>query len=406
MKRKCLIFFFLFMVVFATQGQIPEREYSFILADSPARLFTMRQTNEDYLSLYRLGVQELNKVTSPKISELIQMGASLLLFMPLTHEEGHRSVLTYEGIGAISMPYFNANLAAYVLGVRDAELQNLRDTKLPTYIRLHTSGIESEYALALRSNALLSWNKESMSVLWVEYFVRKMNIASYLAMGLFKLNAGVKEESNELNRDIVGHDVYGAIRHLHRPDMEFYRYTNFEDLTPTEQRFAKRVGWRSLVNLVDPILWGKNGFRTKNSNKVNFALGYSMAPFGDFIDQHFWWATQRLNMHVYLRGYENRQTWFPAAGVDFSNLRPFKRLLVDAALHGWQQPTDLSFTTTSRSTGGAVDATLKYRLSTKNEHINYSLNVGLIAKTQGYLLEEMAMRDHVGLRFGVSLWLK
>jgi hypothetical protein len=391
---------------FAPRERTSASEYSFTLIDFPGKLFAMRQANEGYLNLYRLGVRELNKITTLKASMLIQCGASLL-FLPLMHEEGHRSVLTREGIGSVSSPYFfNKELAAYVNGVRDAELQNLRDTKLPVYIRMHTSGVEASYALSLRSNALLSWNQEAMSVLWIEYFMRKADIFSYYVMGLFKTDAVTKEEQNELNRDIVGHDIYGAIRHLHRPDMEFYRYTSYDDLTGEEKRFVKRAGWRSLVHLVDPVLWGKNGFVTKSGSKVNFALGYSMAPFGDFIDQHFWWATQRLNMHFYLREYENRQTWFPAAGVEFSNLNPFKWLLVDVALHGWQQPKNLDFSTATGLLGGAVDATLKYKLSAGSENVSFSLNAGLTAKTQGFLLEEMALGNHVGLRFGVSLWLK
>jgi hypothetical protein len=79
-------------------------------------------------------------------------------------------------------------------------------------------GPEADYALSLRSNALLSWNREPLDVLLMEYGVRKLSLISYYALGLFKLDAGIKEEVNELDRDIAGHDIYGAIRHLHRPD--------------------------------------------------------------------------------------------------------------------------------------------------------------------------------------------
>lgn len=63
------------------------KEYSFIIKDSPPSLFTMKQFNQNYLSLYRLSVNELNKVFSPKVSELIQIGVNLFT-IPLTHEEG------------------------------------------------------------------------------------------------------------------------------------------------------------------------------------------------------------------------------------------------------------------------------------------------------------------------------
>jgi hypothetical protein len=36
------------------------------------------------------------------------------------------------------------------------------------------------------------------------------------------------------------------VRHIHRPDMSFYRYTDYEDLASEEIKFVKRVGYRSL----------------------------------------------------------------------------------------------------------------------------------------------------------------
>lgn len=40
---------------------------------------------------------------------------------------------------------------------------------------------------------------------------------------------------NELERDIVGHDIWGMIRHIHRPNMEFHRYTTWNELTDEEK---------------------------------------------------------------------------------------------------------------------------------------------------------------------------
>ena len=54
--------------------------------------------------------------------------------MPLTHEEGHRSILTVNYVGSISQPFFNESGAAYVNGVTDQTLMDLRDNDLPTYI--------------------------------------------------------------------------------------------------------------------------------------------------------------------------------------------------------------------------------------------------------------------------------
>ncbi|GHT15332.1 hypothetical protein FACS189426_22830 [Bacteroidia bacterium] len=387
---------------------IPGKEYSFILQDSPSSLFTMRQSNENFLSLYRLGVREIDKSFSPKVSSITQILLQAFFFMPLTHEEGHRSILTNAGIGSISKPYFNKDLAAYVTGVTDQSLIDLRKNNLPVFTRMYIGGVESDYALLLRENSLMNFRDESRRILWTEYVLRKLNVISYYAMGLFKYEIGIEEEKNELERDIAGMDVYGAIRALHNPTMEFKRYVNYADLQPEERKFVKRVGWRSFINLIDPTLIFDKGFNIKDQLQINFNLGYSMAPFGDFIDEHFWLKTKSLRTHFYFRQYQNKDNWFPAFGVDFQNMKFAKNLYTSAAFHAWSQPKDLLFYQKDSKTGGAIDVLFKYRFPVRNisSLSGISINLGVIAKTQGFLLEEVEMDKKIGIRLGTSFWLK
>ena len=392
--------------LYAQQDQ--DLEYSVLLFDTPTTLYTMRQSNENYLSAYRYGVRKINQAVPPIYSLLIQSNFQVFFLLHLTHNAARQSILAGEGVGSTSVPHLiNKKWWPYIDGVRDADLQRLRDTKLPTYVRLHLGALESDYALSLRTNSLLSWNREEVNVVRFEYMMRRWTTFVFYFAEFLKEKGTSAEEANELDRDITGDEVRGAIRHLHRPEMEFRRYTAYSDLTEAEKQFARRVGRRSLINLIDPTFWFQNGFRTKSGNKVNFMLAYNMAPFGDFIDQHFWLMTRRLNAHVYLREYENRSTWFPAAGVTFANVQPFSWMMFDATLHGWQQPQNLDFNTAKRRYGGAVDVTLKFfdREFLKNENIYLSLNLGITAKTQGFLLEEVALGNHVGGRFGISVWL-
>jgi hypothetical protein len=113
---------------------------------------------------------------------------------------------------------------------------------------------------------------------------------------------------------------------------------DYKILTEEEKRFANRVGLRSLLNLIDPVLWFKNGFRINNGNKINFMVGYNMSPFGDYIDQHFWLKTRKMDTHFYLREYENRNSWFPETGMEFANMQPFDWFAFDVGFHGWLQP--------------------------------------------------------------------
>ena len=109
----------------------------------------MKQYDTNYLSAYRMLSRELVDRVSWPTATILQLGLTLFT-APLTHEEGHRSILTTKGIGSISRPYFDGNLAAYVEGVTDATLIALRDSDLPSYIRLHTAGLESDYVLGNR----------------------------------------------------------------------------------------------------------------------------------------------------------------------------------------------------------------------------------------------------------------
>ena len=393
---------------FVSSVPIKEREYSFIIQDSPSALFTMRQSNESFLSLYRLGVREINKIGSNKISSVSQMLLQCVFFMPLTHEEGHRSILTAEGIGSISKPYFNKNLVAYVVGVRDETLVNLRNANLPVATRMYTAGLESDYALLLRESSMLNWNEESYKVLWIEYFFRKVSLVSYYATGLFNMNIKLKEENNEFDRDIAGHDVYGAARALHNPGMDFKRYVDYSNLSPDERKFVKRVGWRSLLNIIDLTLFGHNGFRVNDKYRINFSLGYSMAPFGDFIDEHFWFYSNSLKAHLYFRQFQNHSNWYPAVGIDFKDIKIARNLSSNIGVHGWSQPKGLKFIQDKGDLGGALDVMFKYRFIPKTEgsFSGISLNLGLILKSEGFLPEEVIMDSHFGLRFGASFWLK
>lgn len=382
-----------------------EREYPFILADSPARLSTMRQADEDMLSLYRIAARGVDSALPLRWSLLVQAGVSGFVLVPFSHEEGHRSILTFNDIGSISRPYFNKYGAAYVQGVEDRTLTGLRDNDLPQFLRMHTAGLESDYATLVRENSLMTFGKESLDLLWVDYFMRKFSLTAYYAMGLFKEDFDLKEETDERKRDIVGHDVYGAIRHMHRPAADYKRYVTYAELTSDERRFVRRVGWLSLLNLADPTLFAKTGFRLKNGDRVNFALGYSMAPFGDFVDQHFWWATRTFDAHFYVREYGNRARWFPALGAEFSDIRLGRRFIVSAAVHGWRQPEGLSFNATKGRTGAAIDVMCKFRLNKPGRGgAGISADLGVVAKTEGFLLEYMSMDKHIGMRFGTSLW--
>lgn len=219
------------------------------------------------------------------------------------------------------------------------------------------------------------------------------------------LNVKFKEEANELDRDIVGHDVYGAIKNLYRPQSPFYRYTNFEDLTHAEKRFAKRLGYRSFLNLVNPLFIRYLNIIERNNLKLSTGLGYTMCPFGDFIDENIWARIhKKYNVHLYFRQFQNRNNWFPAGGVSLVNYKLSEKLSSTVSGHMWSQPVNMDFNTAQSKLGAAGDILLKYIIMGKRtSKYALSIDLGLIYKTQGFLPEEVNMDKHLGLRLGTTV---
>lgn len=383
-------------------------DYSFIIQDSPSQLFTMRQFNQNYLSAYRLFARGLNNATNRSmVSDIIQLGMQAIFLITLTHEEGHRSILTANNIGSISQPFFNLKGAAYVKGVTDESLMDLRDNDLPTFIRLHTSGIEADYMLTTRVEDIGSFELDDFNNFKWEYWARKFAIFQYYMIGLIRYDIDLEEEPNELERDIVGVDTYGTVRHLFRPSMGFYRYTKIDDLTGEEKQFLDRMGYRSFLNLLNPLIIGINNFQLTEEIYLNAGLGYTLAPFGDFIDENIWIKYRKLNFKIYARQFQNRTNWFNGFGLSLIQYQVSGNFTFSLAGHFWQQPENLDFNTSTSFTGGAIDTDLKYFFFPKHKTwLNaVSLNLGIIYKSKGFLPEEVYLEENFGVRFGTSLRL-
>ena len=416
MKKWVLMSLGLFLMTGeALQGQVSDSVagtyigqkaiYSFIIQDAPARLFTMRQFDEDYLSGYQLYSRMLGKNFSPTWNYLIQTVTSLFAFGPLTHEEGHRSILISENIGSISQPFFLSRRGGYIDGVTDSTLKELRDNDFPDYARLYTAGLESDYMLAHREETLLAFEKEPYKNLVVEYLFRKAMIMQYYLMGFFKYDIDGAEESDELKRDIVGNDVYGVIRHLHRPTMPFHRYTRYADLTSEEVSYLRTMGYRAFLNLVNLNIIGINNFSITPNLRVNFGMGHTMCPFGDFIDENVWVKyKEKLNIDAYLRQFQNRTNWYMGGGIGINDYPIARKFNTSIHVHFWNQPANLRFNDTKSKSGGAFEWVGRYFFlaNQKTKMKALSVDMGLIYKTTGFLPEEIFMRRHFGIRLGTS----
>ena len=419
MKSKWLYLFCLFVFLFSDlkgeekdsiqQFSVSKKAiYSFIIQDSPARLFTMRQFDEDFLSGYRLYSRQMGNYFSPRLNYLIQAVTSFAIFIPLTHEEGHRSVLVSRNIGSVSQPFFMSRRGGYIEGVTDNSLKKLRDTDFPDFARLYTSGLESDYMLTHREETLFAFEKVKFNDLMVEYLMRKAMMLQYYLIGFIKYDVDKTEEPNELDRDIVGNDVYGIARHLFRPTMTFQRYTRYADLTPEEVSYVRKLGYRSLLNLLNLNVIGISNIRLSNNLCVNLGMGHAMAPFGDFTDEKLWVVYKnKWLVEAYVREFENRDHSFLAGGIGLKNYPVSDRFVSSLNLHFWNQPVNLGFNDSESRFGGAVEWVGRYFFLTK-PHVQQkgiSIDLGLSYKTAGFLPEEVKMQRHFGVRIGTSLAL-
>jgi hypothetical protein len=253
---------------------------------------------------------------------------------------------------------------------------------------------------------LVMFGYDSKENVYLGFLLRKMSLISYYGMSFFPgLNVNFKEEANELDRDIVGHDVYGAIKNLYRPQSPFYRYTNFEDLSNEEKRFAKRLGYRSFLNLISPLFISYLNVIEQNNFKLSVGCGYTMCPFGDFIDENIWGKVhKKYNVHLYFRQFQNRNNWFPAGGASLINYRLSDKLTSTVSGHIWCQPVNMDFNTDESKLGGAGDILFKYIvLGKRTSRYSLSMDLGVLYKTEGFLPEEVNLDKHLGLRLGTTI---
>lgn len=382
-----------------------EKYYHFPVIDG-TKLMGMEQANELVQETNRLIINKL--IHNQKYRKLhlpISFLVSGFLLHPITHEEGHRSVLTHLGIGSISQPIIDTKGVAKVIGVTDATLKKLRDNDLPNYIRLHTAGLESDFLYLNSLYAKLSFEEEENKNVQSDLLARNINILGYYITSLIYRKFSIDEFNHpELERDIVGHDIWGMSRHLHRPNMDFHRYTKWSELTQQERNFANRTALLSFVNLVNPTLFGKRNFILKNGNKVGFNINYSLSPFGDFLVQNAYYynPTTGIKLNPYFIQYFNKNNIFLAGGIKLRNYKINNKALINIALDIWSQPKALDFNTSEKLYGISTKVSGAYKIISFEQGQNsVYLNTGISAKTKGFVAGMPSLQNDFKIHIGV-----
>lgn len=409
---KLRIFFILFIIPIINSSQT--KYYNFNAYEGKDYLFTMNQSNDFMINSLRLIGNEVDYYSLSRKKKNTYFNAQVLftalIGQAITHEEGHRSVLSELGIGSVSKPFFDKNLVAKVAGVTDETLMNLRDNDLPNYIRLHTAGLESDYAYLKKEENLFNFDEETYGVLYGDYLTRKIGSQYYYLTLLFHSKMNIKElDEPELKRDIVGHDLYGMIRHLHRPSMDFYRYTEFNDLTFEEQNFAKKIGFLSILNFLNPNIWRGKKYSFSENIKGTGSICFSLAPFGYFTEQNAYLTVKdKYKINPYFRQYFNKSYTFLAGGINLHNyVFHNDKILLNSSLDFWQQPKNLEFRNKEAIFGFGLKSELALRFSSWNDNSKSAyFNIGAAYKTDGFIPEAPSLKEDFQVLLGIVLSIK
>ncbi|WP_276344952.1 hypothetical protein [Aquirufa aurantiipilula] len=355
----------------------------------------MRLVNQNFLSIHNYLWDHKPEGTLPRL--IFVFGH--LFGMVYTHEAGHQNVLLSEGIGSYITPTWNKSGLAIVGGVMDNTLINLRDRNLPAYIRLHTGGLEADYGIIRRIKVDIALNNHNIKDLGPEYSTRIWASIFYLSSSTFKLYS-IPESKDQLNNDIVGHDIWGYIKHINRPDAPFHRYIQFEELTANERAQLNRIAISSLFNLLGP---GKVKFLVGGS-KVSLGGSYLLTPFGDMFEQSIFIKKKNLKLQTDLRMYQNKYYQSIGFGISLFDKKISNNLNINLSANYWSQPSEFSFLTKQFKSGGSIDVLGKWM--PKFTEGKFSIDGALHVKTKGFEPEEPFLSDGIYFRLGLTFYQK
>ena len=328
------------------------------------------------------------------------------------HEEWHRAVMTRRGIHGYNEVYefnvFDETIA--VSHVKDEDLIRLKSDHPADMVRLHVAGMEAQYELNLafeKDRFFLGARTYDDIMLWVNY----LNTIMYIAMCASDYGDEVTDdiladEGRDISdRDFTGLDFTAYVYDLFRPEAPYTdrgvhpsgtgvnRYIRYEDLSSAERDYLRKQRNLSLLNLVDPFLFGKNRFHGRKFD-WNLTLRHHLTPFGYALTTNWFLMTYRLRMLVKCHAYVSRDRTWPGMEVELIR-RPMswlgKPCQVSLRTGIWMQPETLAFREHSAEPGGMAALTVYMPLS---KHMEAFVEVQ--GKTKGWVAGTVYLDENVG----------
>ena len=341
------------------------------------------------------------------------------------HEEFHRAGLSRRGISSYNDTYA-LSLGATTISVSDIadeDLVRLKSRHPAEFVRLAAAGIEGEYELLSRLQRSRFFHDSPASHTALAWLT-KFGTIGYVMSGADSTDGDIleiyqqKESEGMSARDAVGHDFLSWVYDLSRPDEPYPnrgthpsgdgidRYVALSDLTPEERGYLERQGKLSILNLVDPTLFGLSGVTVPNAfgrgpMKLNVVLGHQLTSFGHTVATNLFVRQGRANVFAIVNRYANAERTF--TGVDVRLLDwPVQALgrtfAVSPRVSAWQQPVGQRFRAAKADLGGLAALRVDYR-----EAGRLGAFVEVEAKTSGWVSGNVYLDRNVSVRTGVTV---
>ncbi len=328
------------------------------------------------------------------LEELVGYGCSgatipISVFLPpfsnWAHEEGHRAVLGRYGFDSHNGIYsFDFSSTVAVDGVKDKDLIWLKANHPADMVRMHAAGAEMQNLLGVRladddfffglpgaqAGPITFSSRRQAPVLFFLWFHQMLYFAAS-AGGAFDadINALGSKETNVLDRDFTGPDYTAWARDMVRPKEPYeargahpsgtgiQRYVRHADLTPEEQDLLSSQTALHMLNLINPAMFGMQGFKISDTTRFSVAVSHQLAPFGYDVGAIVRLTTRGMKISARLHDYIRAEGWLPGieARIVEQPVHVGKTTLyVTPRVGGFMQPEGLLYRGARAKPGGYV----------------------------------------------------
>ncbi|SDL84245.1 hypothetical protein SAMN05421823_108251 [Catalinimonas alkaloidigena] len=350
---------------------------------------------------------------------LVRYGSELPLPLGVwAHEEFHRAVLGMNGASPKNGNWLFTRWDGTVFGVSDAQLTVLKRDHLPDLLYAYVAGLQAEsyltqYNLVRDVHEPRTIYKNALYLYNAYYGWNYFRFSTSAASDSVKVLAPPHEAAQDVNRDFAGADLTAWAYDLFGPDRPYTerdpfpngegvnRRVGFQDLSPEAQHYLEAQKKLSLINFLNPAIFGVN--------RIRFGERFSFLVFPQYVPTHFGHAislfvplrTVRYKLLAAVHTFRNQHHTYPGVEVDLFDYVPAdSRWLLSGSAQGWQQPGRQGFFDTEGKWGGALALTAGYQVGS-----HWALAATLTSKTAGWQMANPFLTANTSARLEVRYQL-